>query len=170
MNHFTERSMAASQRTRLVQDCMSTSLLTVTSDDSLQTAAELLHRRNIRELPVVDHGRLVGILTDRDVREMTPGYPLFRAGEESRSYLQTLLVAKAMTVDPFVITPETPLVKAAELLTTYRIGSLPVVKDGKLVGIISVTDLLRVFIEQNKPGRPSAKTKPAAADKRAKDA
>jgi acetoin utilization protein AcuB len=108
--------MNRKEKSRLVQDCMSTALLTVSSDDSLQTAVELLRIRNVRELPVVDQGRLVGIVTDRNAREMAPG---FCDEEERRGYMQTVLVAKAMTVDPFVIAPETSLVKAAEFLTTY---------------------------------------------------
>ncbi len=55
-----------------------------------------------------------------------------------------------MTVDPLVVSPQTPLVEAAELLHTHRIGSLPVVENDKLMGIISVSDILKTFIEQNK--------------------
>jgi acetoin utilization protein AcuB len=55
-----------------------------------------------------------------------------------------------MTPDPLVVAPETAVVEAAELLRTYRVNSLPVVKENRLVGIISVTDLLKLFIEQNK--------------------
>ena len=128
---------------------MSASPITVGSEDSLQTALDLLHRRNIRELPVVDNGRLIGIVTDRDLREIAPSYPIFRSEQEIRSQMENLKVAAAMTVDPIVVRPETPIVEAAKLLKTYRIGSLPVVEDGKLVGIISVTDLLKLFISQN---------------------
>lgn len=128
---------------------MSASPITVGSEDSLQAALDLLHRRNIRELPVVDNGRLIGIVTDRDLREIAPSYPIFRSEQEIRSYMENLKVAAAMTVDPIVVRPETPIVEAAKLLKTYRIGSLPVVEDGKLVGIISVTDLLKLFISQN---------------------
>ena len=128
---------------------MSASPITVGSEDSLQAALDLLHRRNIRELPVVDNGRLIGIVTDRDLREIAPSYPIFRSEQEIRSYMENLKVAAAMTIDPMVVRPETPIVEAAKLLKTYRIGSLPVVEDGKLVGIISVTDLLKLFISQN---------------------
>ncbi len=55
-----------------------------------------------------------------------------------------------MTVDPLVVSPQTPLVVAAELLNTHRIGSLPVVENDQLLGIISVSDLLNKFIEQNR--------------------
>ncbi|MBI4525578.1 MAG: CBS domain-containing protein [Deltaproteobacteria bacterium] len=123
--------------------------VTINSDESLQTAIELLQKHNIRELPVMDHGCLVGIVTDRDLREIAPSYPLFRDQQEIRYHLQNLKVSKAMTVDPVTINPQAPLLEAATLLYTFRIGALPVMQDKKLVGIISVTDILRAFIEQN---------------------
>ncbi len=138
------------KRGEQVRDHMSSSPVTISSDESLLNAMELLHKHNIRELPVVERGELIGIVTDRDLREVAPSYPIFRDQEEIRYYLQNLKVAKAMTVDPLKIAPESPLVEAATLLHTYRIGALPVVENGKLVGIISVTDLLKAFIEQNK--------------------
>jgi acetoin utilization protein AcuB len=132
-----------------VKDRMNPSPITVTSDDSLHDALEILHRHNIRELPVVEHGSLIGIVTDRDLRQVTPSYPLFRDREEIEYYSRNLKVAAAMTPDPMVVLPDTPLVEAAKQLDTYRIGSLPVVAEGKLVGIISVSDILKAFIEQN---------------------
>ena len=132
-----------------VRDLMSAPPRTITSQDSLQSAMELLHKHNIRELPVVEHGRLIGIVTDRDLREIAPSYPIFRDQQEIRRYLQTLTVASAMTVDPVVVSPDTPLVEAARLLHSYRIGSLPVVEREKLVGIISVSDVLKKFIEHS---------------------
>ena len=138
-----------------MRDRMSAPALTVTSQDSLQNAMELLHKHNIRELPVVEHGKLIGIVTDRDLREIAPSYPIFRDQQEIRHYLQTLTVASAMTVDPVVVSPDTPLVEAAKLLHAYRIGSLPVVEREKLVGIISVSDVLKKFIEQS--GRREAR-------------
>ena len=138
-----------SKGTEQVRDLMSAPPRTITSQDSLQSAMELLHKHNIRELPVVEHGRLIGIVTDRDLREIAPSYPIFRDQQEIRRYLQTLTVASAMTVDPVVVSPDTPLVEAARLLHSYRIGSLPVVEREKLVGIISVSDMLKKFIEQS---------------------
>ncbi len=141
--------MKRAERAEKVRDRMSPSPITINSEESLQTAMELLHKHNIRELPVVDHGELIGIVTDRDLREIAPSYPVFRDRQEIRYYLQSLKVARAMTADPLKISPETSLLKAAKILHTYRIGALPVVENGKLVGIISVTDLLKAFIEQN---------------------
>lgn len=142
--------MKRTKRTALVSDCMSKSPVTISSSDSLQSAMDLLYKYDIRELPVIDYGRLAGIVTDRDLRQVSPSYPVFRDQQEIRSYLQNLKVASAMTVDPLVVSPETPLVEAAELLATHRIGSLPVIENEELVGILSVSDLLKIFIEQNK--------------------
>ena len=141
--------MKRAETAEKVRDRMSPSPITINSEESLQTAMELLHKHNIRELPVVDHGELIGIVTDRDLREIAPSYPIFRDQQEIRYYLQNLKVARAMTADPLKISPETSLLEAAKILHTYRIGALPVVENGKLVGIISVTDLLKAFIEQN---------------------
>ncbi len=132
---------------------MTKSPLTVSSGDSLQAALDLLYKHNIRELPVMEHGKLAGIVTDRDLRQVTPSYPIFRDQEEIRCYLQNLKVYSAMTLDPIVITPEDQLVEAAKRLNTYRIGSLPVVEGEKLIGIITVSDLMKAFIEQNEPTR-----------------
>ncbi len=142
--------MRKKKRTVLVGDCMSKSPVTINSSDSLQRAIDLLYKYDIRELPVIDYGRLAGIVTDRDLRQVSPSYPVFRDQQEIRCYLQNLKVASAMTVDPLVVSPNTPLVEAADLLHTHRIGSLPVVENDKLLGIISVSDLLKTFIEQNK--------------------
>ena len=142
--------MKKKKQTVMVEDCMSKSPVTISSSDSLQSAIDLLHKYNIRELPVIDYGRLAGIVTDRDLRQVAPSYPVFRDQQEIRCYLQNLKVASAMTVDPLVVSPQTPLVEAAELLHTHRIGSLPVVENEKLVGILSVSDLLKTFIEQSK--------------------
>lgn len=141
--------MKRKSRPEQVRDLMSAPPFTITSQDSLESALNLLHRHNIRELPVVEHGSLIGIVTDRDLREAAPSYPIFRDQQEIRRYLQELKVASAMTVDPLVAFPDTLLMEAARLLHTYRIGSLPVVESGKLVGIISVSDFLQDFIEQS---------------------
>lgn len=141
------------RRKGLVRERMSPAPITVTSNQSLGEALDLLSAHNIRELPVVERGNLVGIVTDRDLREVSPSYPLFRDEEEIRHYKTNMKVASAMTPDPVVVSPETPLVEAAKLLQTYRVTSLPVVKDGRLVGIISVTDILGLFVEQNEGAR-----------------
>ena len=132
-----------------VRDCMSVDPATVGPKDSLQKVMSLLRRRDIRSVPVVENGRLIGIVTDRDVRQVAPAYPLFRDEEEIHRYTENLTVTAAMTADPMTIAPDAPLVEAAKVLETYRISSMPVVDDRRLVGMLTVTDVLRVFVEQN---------------------
>ena len=141
-----EQKVASQMR---VRDCMTVDPMTVGPRDSLQKAIELLRRRDIRSIPVVEEDKLIGIVTDRDIRQVAPAYPLFRDEEEIRRYTENLTVTAAMTADPMTIAPDAPLVQAAKVLETYRISSLPVVDGKKLVGMISVMDLLRAFVEQN---------------------
>lgn len=141
--------MAKMTKSLTVGDYMSVDPVTVAPQDSLQRVIELLRRRDIRAVPVVEDGKLVGIVTDRDVRQVAPAYPLFRDDDEIRRYTENLTVTAAMSADPMTVSPLTPLVEAAKILETYRISSLPVVEGFRVVGILSVTDLLRVFVAQN---------------------
>ena len=141
--------MAKFNRVKRVCDWMTCDPATVGPKDSLQRVIELLRRRDIRAVPVVEDGKLIGIVTDRDIRQVAPAYPLFRDEDEIRRYTENLTVTAAMTADPMTIPSDAPLVQAAKILETYRISSLPVVDEQRLVGILSVTDLLRVFVEQN---------------------
>jgi len=132
-----------------VRDRMTCDPATVGPNDSLQRVVELLRRRDIRSVPVLEDGRLIGIVTDRDVRQVAPGYPLLHDENEIRRYTDRLTVTAAMTADPMTIAPDAPLTEAAKVLETYRISALPVVDGTELVGMLTVTDLLRAFVEQS---------------------
>lgn len=136
------------RRVRLrVRDRMSVAPYTIGPNDSLQAAIDIISNHEIRELPVVQDGMLIGIITDRDLRKVAPSYPFCRDEKEIRHYTENLKVFSAMTANPLTVSPDAPLVKAAKLLTTYRITSLPVIDGERLAGIISVTDVLKAFIE-----------------------
>ncbi len=141
--------MAKLKRAPTVRDFMSVDPPTVAPDDSLQRVVELLRRRDIRSVAVLEEGKLVGIVTDRDVRQVAPGYPLLHDEAEIRRYSENLKVTAALTADPMTIAANAQLVAAAKILETYRISSLPVVDGAKFVGMLTVADLLRAFIEQN---------------------
>ena len=149
LGEFGGEFMKKAKNVLRVRDCMSVDPATVGPKDSLQLVIELLRRRDIRSIPVVEKERLIGIVTDRDVRQVAPAYPLFRDEDEIRRYTENLTVTAAMTADPMTIAPDAPLVEAAKVLETYRISSMPVVDDRRLVGMLTVTDVLRVFVEQN---------------------
>lgn len=120
----------------LVRERMSQRLVTIQPDASLAEARALLDQHRIRHLPVVLEGSLVGILTDRDVRS---------AG--SAASLERVKVADAMTRNVISVAPETQVQEAARLMLNHRIGALPVLQKGKLVAIITETDLLTSFVE-----------------------
>ncbi len=136
------------RRVRLrVRDRMTVAPYTIGPNDSLQAAIDIIRKHEIRELPVVQDGMLIGIITDRDLRGLAPSYPFCRDEKETRHYTESLKVFSAMTANPLTVSPDTPLVKAAKLLNTYRVTSLPVIDGNRLAGIISVTDVLKAFIE-----------------------
>lgn len=118
----------------LISRLMTYGAETVSSHDSLQRAATLMARGGFRRVPVVDSGSLVGIISDRDVRA--------HAG-----YLDSTRITAAMTPDPKTVTPSMSVEDAARLMISHKIGGLPVVQDGKLVGIITTTDVLKAFLK-----------------------
>ena len=120
----------------LVKDRMSPRFITIGPDASLAEARSLLDHHRIRHLPVVEDGNPVGIITDRDIRSAA-----------SASSLGQVKVGEAMTKNLIMVTPDTQVQEAAKLMVTHRIGGLPVQKEGKLVGIITETDLLNALVE-----------------------
>ncbi len=116
----------------IVAELMTLKPVTVAPSDTLQTALERMEAGRFRQVPVVDEDRLVGILTDRDTRQ--------HIGQLGHTRVDAV-----MSAHPFSVRPSTPVEKAAHLLITNKIGSLPVVEDGKLVGIVSASDMLRAL-------------------------
>jgi len=142
--------MKRSFKTVRVRDVMTTTLVTVSPEDSLQHALDLLYKYQLHELPVVaPQGRLIGIVTAGDLKLMTPVFPLVPDQQEIRQTLRDLKVAGAMTIEPVVISPDATLLSAAKELLERRIGSLLVAEDDHLLGILSVSDILRIVIEQH---------------------
>jgi acetoin utilization protein AcuB len=126
-----------------VADCMTRGVATIHSDALARGAADMMRTRRIRHLPVVDRGgRLVGIVTDRDLRQVVFDPALrARAGDLGRA-LETVTVRDVMTWAVLSVRPDTPLREAAWLMREQKIGALPVVQAGKVVGIVSEMDLL----------------------------
>lgn len=118
----------------LVGKHMSKNPVTVTSQDTLATAQARMLDGRFRRLPVVENGKLVGILSDRNVRE-------------HMGHLERTKVNVAMTQDLMTVTPLTTLEEAAKLLLQHKIGGLPVVEGGELVGIITTSDILQAFLD-----------------------
>ncbi len=121
---------------------------TVTPRSTLRQVIELMKTQNCRQLPVLDNGKLVGIITDRDVR-LVMNSPLVLHGRwQDDQILDNVSAENCMTPDPMTVSPDTPAYHAANLLSIYKFGALPVVDNGTLVGIITVTDFLNYFAIQ----------------------
>ena len=128
-----------------VRDFMTSPATILSQDARLLEAAILLRSTGIRHLPVVDGERLVGILTDRDIQRCAPSFLEGTTQEEYNAAFQRTPLSQVMIRDPLFVSPETPLGQAATLLIEYKYGCLPVVEKGRVVGMLTVIDMLTVF-------------------------
>jgi acetoin utilization protein AcuB len=131
----------------LVKRYMRTKLVTVGPDEGANAALYLMKKRTIRHLLVTDGKKLLGIVTDRDFRLVRPSPATSLSIYEIHYLLEKLKVKEIMTKKVITVEPEIPIAEAARTLLNRRIGALPVLKDGELVGIISETDMLRALID-----------------------
>jgi acetoin utilization protein AcuB len=128
-----------------VNDLMTSIPSTVTLTTSLRHVVELMKTEGCRQLPVLVAGKLVGIITDRDVRLVMNSPMVIHDRRQDLELLDTITAESCMTSNPLTVTPETPAYRAAKLLSLYKFGALPVVDGEMLVGIITVTDFLDYF-------------------------
>ena len=123
----------------LVHQCMTPDPFVVSSHEPVNRIAELIRRRGIKQVPVVDiHNHLVGIVTDRDIRSAVAA-----VGAEDID----LLAGDIMSTDLVTIAPYEELSDAARLLCRHEFGALPVVVGERVVGILTVRDLLRRMVD-----------------------
>jgi acetoin utilization protein AcuB len=130
-----------------VQEWMNKDVVTVTPDESFRTAMHLIRQKGIRHIPVVEGKRLVGIVTDRDLRQAAPSGATDLSIHELHYLLEKVTVRDIMTKKVVSIRPDQTVEDAALLLLGHRIGGLPVVQDGELCGIITETDILQAFLQ-----------------------
>jgi len=117
-------------------------------DDSMKTAMDTLKDREIRHLPVLKGGaKLVGILTETDIKQASPSTATALEIREVYYLLDKIKVKQIMTKRPYTISPTAPIEEAAMVMRDKKIGCLPVMEEGRLVGILTETDILDAFIE-----------------------
>lgn len=131
-----------------VQDWMTTNLEVVSPEDTLLHARTLMRQRKMRHLPVMADSRLVGILSDRDLRDYSPSKCTPCHAQEEACELDAMSVGEVMQRVKVGIHPKTPLNVAAARLLQARVGCLPVIEGGRLVGMLTTTDLLRSIAER----------------------
>lgn len=149
----------------LVQDVMRRDVVTVAPDTTLPAAIHRMGERGIRHLPVVEGDRLVGIVSDRDLkRAMGSGSGLER--DERADWLDRLCVAEFMTRAVLTIGPGFPVEDAARVMVRERISALPVTEAGRLVGIVTETDVLALFVRALGALEPSSRLDIPLGDRR----
>lgn len=132
----------------LVKERMSRNPITVRFDTPVTEAQALMKREKIHHLPVLDRdGKLAGIVTEKDLLYASPSPATTLSVYEMTSLLAKLTVDKVMSVKPMTVTEDVPLEEAARIMADRSIGGLPVMRGSVLVGIITESDLFRVFIE-----------------------
>lgn len=141
-----------------VKDHMTANPVTVTSALTIADATELMRKNHFRRLPVVDIGKLVGIVTDRDLREVSPSTATSLSVHEINYLLAKMQIKDIMTKKVLSVSAEATIEEAALLMYNNRIGGLPVLnKDGEVVGVITETDIFKCLVDIM--GLPSGTTR-----------
>jgi acetoin utilization protein AcuB len=141
----------------LVRDVMQTKLVTVTPETTLPQAMRLAAERRIRHLPVVASGELLGIVSDRDLKQAMASPATSLEAHELSYLLDRLAVAEIMTKTLITIGPLSPVEEAARLMLQDKISALPVMDGGQLVGIVTETDVLDLLVRALGAGTPSTR-------------
>ena len=133
-------------RKNTVRDWMTSNPITIGADSSIIEALHLMKERDIRRLPVMRDGRLVGVVTDRMLKDYSPGKASSLDTWEVHYLLAKTPVSEAMNTKPHTVTPDAPLTDAAEIIRDERLYGVCVVdRTGKLVGILTIKDLIEAL-------------------------
>jgi len=132
----------------LVSERMTKDTIVVRDDTPIDEAMKIMRDNKVRRLPVLnDKGALVGIVSERDLLYVSPSPATSLSIHEIHYLISKITVGEVMTEDVITVTEDTPLEEAARIMADNKIGGLPVVSDGELAGIITETDLFKIFLE-----------------------
>jgi acetoin utilization protein AcuB len=132
----------------LVGERMTGDPVVIHDDTPIDEAMKVMRDNKVRRLPVLNKkGALVGIVSERDLLYASPSPATSLSIHELHYLLSRITVAGVMTKEVITVTEDTPLEEAARIMADNKIGGLPVVSDGELVGIITETDLFKIFLE-----------------------
>ncbi len=130
-----------------VGERMSHPVISVSPETPIHDALALLKREHIRRAPVIKDGKMVGIIAERDLLNASPSSATTLSVWEINYLLSKVTVKQVMTQKVKTVTMDTPIEEAARIMADSKIGGLPVVRDGKVAGIITETDLFKIFLE-----------------------
>lgn len=131
----------------LVGERMAHPIISVPPSMPINEALHLMRTEHIRRVPVVDDGRLVGIVSMKDLLNASPSPATSLSIWELNYLLSKITIDKVMTRKVFTVAEDTPIEEAARLMADSRVGGLPVMRDSHVVGIITETDLFKIFLE-----------------------
>jgi len=132
----------------LVKERMSHPVITIFPETSMQDALDLMRSEHVRRLPVVNkRGQLLGIVTEADLDKASPSQATTLSIWEIRELVSKVKVEKIMTREVITIDDDTPIEEAARVMSDSNVSGLPVLHEDKLVGLITETDLFKVFLE-----------------------
>jgi predicted transcriptional regulator len=138
----------AGREVLLVKDLMTSDLFTLYSEDSLKIAEEIMQWRNIRHIPIINYeDELVGIITHRDILKHSISSLAEIPKKERDDLNHSIKIENIMHTKTISVTEYTPLFTAAKIIANNKIGCLPVVRESKLVGIITEADFVEYFIQ-----------------------
>jgi acetoin utilization protein AcuB len=126
---------------------MARNVITVSSTTSHRDAVELMRKHRIRRLPVVDNGELVGIVVEKDLLSAQPSQATTLSIYEIYTLLDKLTLSKIMKSPVITVGPDCPVEDAAKIMISNKIGCLPVMENGQVVGLITETDIFRILVE-----------------------
>ncbi|HEX9264141.1 MAG TPA: CBS domain-containing protein [Candidatus Binatia bacterium] len=140
--------MAQASKTAVtVRDVMAQNPLTLDRNETLDLAESIMNLGRIRHMPVVDDGRVIGILSQRDLFRSALLTALGFGRKTTTALIKTIKIKEVMTEDVITIAPETTIKDAARTMIDKKIGCLPVVENEKLIGLLTETDILRYVVE-----------------------
>lgn len=129
-----------------VKDIMTRDVITISPETTFYEAMEIIRTKGVRRLPVVKDGKVVGIVAEKDLLKASPSQATTLDVWELTTLLSKLKVKQIMKKDVVYVHPSTPIEEAAKIMSDKKIGSLLVMEEEKLVGIITETDIFKVFI------------------------
>ncbi len=134
-----------------VREIMSPDPVVLTVDDELSLAHDIMSLGRIRHLPVVEGSKLVGIISQRDLFRASLASVLGDDYDKNREHLKSIKIKEIMVKNVISVSPDMSLQEAGRIMLKEKIGCLPVVEDGKLVGLLTETDLLSFLIDHILP-------------------
>ena len=120
-------------------------MVTISETDTLSTVEDIMTLGHVRHMPVVRGGKLVGVVSERDLQRASLSNLTAFGSEERRAFHQVVEIARVMSSPAITIAPESTVEEAALVMAERKIGCLPVVEESELIGIITETDVLRYF-------------------------